>query len=102
MNFKTLLRNQSSYLVRLPVIAALLLLGLAAAYLDACADRTGADWHLLRAKVYMKQGEYASAAVLLQQEEKKKPEETVPLLEICFREMGDFQHAYYYACLQRK
>ena len=35
MNFKTLLRNQSSYLVRLPVIAALLLLGLAAAYLDA-------------------------------------------------------------------
>ena len=74
----------------------------AAAYLDACADRTGADWHLLRAKVYMKQGEYAAAAVLLQQEEKKKPEETVPLLEICFREMGDFQHAYYYACLQRK
>lgn len=48
----------------------------AAAYLDACADRTGADWHLLRAKVYMKQGEYAAAAVLLQQEEKKKPEET--------------------------
>ena len=74
----------------------------AAAYLDACADRTGADWHLLRAKVYMKQGEYAAAAVLLQQEEKKKPEETVPLLEICFRDMGDFQHAYYYACLQRK
>ena len=65
----------------------------AAAYLDACADRTGADWHLLRAKVYMKQGEYAAAAVLLQQEEKKKTEETVPLLEICFREMGDFQHA---------
>lgn len=74
----------------------------AAAYLDACADRTGADWHLLRAKVYMKQGEYASAAVLLQQEEREHPEEAVPLLEICFREMGDFQHAYYYACLQRK
>ena len=74
----------------------------AAAYLDACADRTGADWHLLRAKVYMKQGEYAAAAVLLQQEEKTKPEETVPLLEICFREMGDFQHASYYACVQRK
>lgn len=74
----------------------------AAAYLDACADRTGADWHLLRAKVYMRQGEYASAAVLLQQEEKEHPEEVIPLLEICFREMGDFQHAYYYACLQRK
>lgn len=74
----------------------------AAAYLDAAEDNTASRWRLLRARTHMAQGEYAAAAKLLQLEEKRKPEETVPLLEQCFRELGDFALAYHYACLQRR
>lgn len=74
----------------------------AAACLDACQNCTTSAWRLLRARTEMARGEYAAAAVLLQQEERRCPEEAVPLLEQCFREMGDFQMAYHYACLQRK
>lgn len=74
----------------------------AAAYLDACQDRTASPWRLLRARTYMAQREYTPAAQLLRQEEKRCPEEAIPLLEQCFRELGDFQQAYHYACLQRK
>ena len=74
----------------------------AAAYLDACEDCTAPRWRILRARIYMAQGEYAAAANLLQQEEKRCPEEAIPLLEQCFRELGNFQLAYHYACLQRK
>lgn len=73
----------------------------AADFLDAAEDHGSTQWHLLRARTLMAQGEYASAAKLLQLEEKKKPEEAAPLLEQCFRELGDFQQAYYYACMQR-
>ena len=59
-------------------------------------------WHLLRARTLMAQGEYSAAARLLQLEEKRSPDEAIPLLEQCFRELGDFQLAYHYACLQRK
>lgn len=74
----------------------------AADFLDAAGDRGNSRWRLLRARTLMAQGEYASAIKLLQLEEKKKPEEAIPLLEQCFRELGDFQQAYHYACLQRR
>lgn len=74
----------------------------AAAYLDAAQDRQSPRWHLLRARTLMAQGEYSAAARLLQLEEKRSPDEAIPLLEQCFRELGDFQLAYHYACLQRK
>ena len=74
----------------------------AAAYLDAAQDNTASRWRLLRARAFMAQGEYAAAAKLLQLEEKRCPMEAVPLLEQCFRELGDFQLAYHYACLQRR
>lgn len=74
----------------------------AADFLDAAEDHSGTQWHLLRARTLMAQGEYASAAKLLRLEEKKKPEEAIPLLEQCYREQGDFQQAYHYACLQRR
>ena len=73
----------------------------AAAYLDAAQDNTASRWRLLRARAFMAQGEYAAAARLLQLEEKRCPGETMPLLEQCFRELGDFQLAYHYACLGR-
>lgn len=74
----------------------------AAACLDACGDRSSFQWRLLRAKIHILQGEYAPAAELLKPEEKQHPDEVIPLMETCCREMGDFQQAYYYACLQRK
>ncbi len=74
----------------------------AADFLDAAQDHGAPRWHLLRARTLMAQGEYASATKLLQLEEKRNPQEAIPLLEQCFRELGDFQQAYYYACLQRR
>ena len=38
----------------------------------------------------------------LQAAETVYPEEAIPLLEICFRELGDYQKAYQYACKQRR
>ena len=70
----------------------------AAALLDA-AEEKDAQWHLLRGKVFMATGEYSQAAQCLERAEKP---EKLALLEICYREMGDFQKAYEYACLQRE
>lgn len=74
----------------------------AAAYLDACQNRTASRWRILRSRIYMAQGKYESAVELLQLEEQRCPEEAMPMLELCFRELGNFQQAYRYACLQRK
>lgn len=74
----------------------------AEALLEACEEQNSASWTLLRGKCAMAQGHYDQAKVYLLELEKTSPEEAVPLLEICFRELGDFQHAYQYACKQRK
>lgn len=74
----------------------------AAAFLDACQDREGPDWCLLRARIYLAQQEYAAAAKLLQRVEEAMPETAVPLLEQCFSALGDYRLAYHYACKQRK
>jgi hypothetical protein len=46
-------------------------------------------------------GCYAEAADYLLRVEDTWPGETARELEICFRELGDFQKAYEYACKQR-
>ncbi len=74
----------------------------AAAYLEACSDKTASDWRILRARTHMAKGEYKQASELLREEEQGNAQEAVPLLEQCYRELGDYQKAYYYACLQRK
>ena len=74
----------------------------AAALLDACQDREGADWCLLRARTYLAQQEYAAAAKLLQRVEEVMPETAAPLLEQCFSALGDYRLAYHYACKQRQ
>lgn len=69
--------------------------------LDAMEDRTDAGWYLLRGHVWLKQREYALAAECFHRAEEGLPGETAPLLERCYRELGDYKRAYEYALKQR-
>ena len=68
----------------------------------AAAEQKNAAWYLLQGKVLMLQKEYEQAVPTLEQAESEEPDCCAPLLEECFRELGDFQKAYEYACKQRK
>lgn len=57
-------------------------------------------WQLLMGRLELFQGNWAEAAKHLESAEKAYPQ-VVPLLETCFRELGDFKRAYEYACKQR-
>lgn len=73
----------------------------AAAYLNAAQDRDAPQWHLLRGSAYFSAGDFVRAAKHLLRAEADFPRQTLPRLETCFREMGDFKRAYEYACKQR-
>ena len=70
------------------------------ACLDA-ADQRPDRWHLLRGDALLLSGEYAQAADCLAPLEDRYPAQVLPRLEQCFRETGNFEKAYYYACKQR-
>ena len=55
-------------------------------------------WHILRGEVYMMRKLYRSAIDCFL----KAEEECTSRLERCYRELGNFERAYYYACKQRK
>ena len=74
----------------------------AAQILDAAEHRTQPVWCLLRGRAAMGAKEYAAAAEFLKQAEQAFPVQTIPLLESCFRELGDFRSAYDYACKARE
>ena len=69
--------------------------------LEAMENRTSSRWHLLRGKVSFQQQQWPDAAENLHRAEAEFPEECLPLLEACYRELNDFQKAYEYACKQR-
>ena len=69
--------------------------------LDA-VEIQNAPWHLLQGKVSAQLQMWEKAAVHLRQAEIEFPDDCFPLLEICYRELGDFQKAYEHACRQRK
>lgn len=73
----------------------------ACALLDSCEEKTDA-WQLLRARADMASGAYALARDRLHGIEPLHPNETAPLLELCARELGDYETAYFYACKQRE
>ena len=73
----------------------------ALALLDAAEDRTDLRWYLLRGQAKLMVKDYALAAECLQNAETNYPEQCIPLLEECFRELGDYKRAYEYACKQR-
>ena len=68
--------------------------------LDAMEKQT-ATCHLLQGKLAVRQKQWENAAGHLRHAETEFPEDSFPLLEICYRELGDFQKAYEYACRQR-
>ncbi len=69
----------------------------ALAFLD-CADSHPVKWYLLRGDALMQKKEYAQAAQCYSQ---VKNTQVYSRLEICYRELGDYEKAYYYACKQR-
>lgn len=73
--------------------------GRAAAYLRAAGDGGSPRWNLLMGRAAMGEARYGDAAAYLL---KAGEDRTVyGLLEVCFRELGDYQRAYEYACKQR-
>lgn len=69
--------------------------------LGASEDKTAPQWNLLRGEAFFALADYASAARCLERAEAAFPEATIAKLEICHRELGDFQKAYEYACKRR-
>ena len=70
----------------------------AAALLDS-ADRQDSSWQYLRAEVHFAQAQYEQAAAHYAQAAPSK--KVYARLEACYRELRDFEKAYYYACKQR-
>lgn len=73
----------------------------AAALLDACEDQESVRWNYLRGKAWLAEQNYEKASTCLLLAEPGYKIEIPPLLEICFREMGDYKRAYEYACKQK-
>ena len=69
--------------------------------LEAMEHRDAPKWHLLRGKVCLKEAQWEAASEHLTKAENAFPKEAYPLLETCWRELGDFRKAYEYACKQR-
>ena len=76
--------------------------GRAIALLAAAEDRESPLWHLRMGQALTQDRQYAQGAQQLSAAEETFPRETAQLLETCFRELGDFQKAYFYACKQRE
>jgi len=73
----------------------------ALALLNAAEDHTSSRWKLLQGRALMAEGQFSPAAKILKQLEAGWPEESLPLLEQCYRELGNYKKAYEYACKQR-
>lgn len=69
--------------------------------LEAAEDKTGPEWNLLRGEVHLARGQFTKAAVCFLRVEDVYPEECWPKLERCYRELGNYEKAYEYACKQK-
>lgn len=58
-------------------------------------------WNLLCGRALLLEMQYEQAVQCLKKAEQEYPEICWPLLETAFRELKDFQQAYFYACKQR-
>ena len=70
--------------------------------LEAMQRRDTPQWMLLRGEAYLAQSAYQNAVQCLRRAEEAFPEEVIPRLENCYRELGDYKQAYLYACKQKK
>ena len=69
--------------------------------LEAVEAQEDPEVQLLRGEILLTQGRYAQAAECFHGAESTYPSQTIPKLELCYRELGDFQKAYIYACKQK-
>lgn len=74
----------------------------AALLLDCVEERNTPLWSFLRGEAALRQKEYAYAADCFQKAEAAYPNESISKLEQCFRELGDYKMAYFYACKSRE
>ncbi len=58
-------------------------------------------WHLLLGQALLALQDYPAAAAQLHRAESQFPHRTSAALEICYRELEDYQKAYFYACRVR-
>lgn len=71
-------------------------------YLAAVEDRENDDWNLLCGNVYFARGDYQNALPHLQKAEHADPKGCLSAMEVCYREMGDYENAYRCACKLRE
>ena len=69
--------------------------------LEAAEDRDAAQWNFLRGELNLTWQKYAAAAECFRKAECEFPEKCAVRLERCYRELGDFRQAYFYACKRR-
>ena len=70
--------------------------------LEAAEDKTDQEWNLLRGQTHLARGQFTKAAVCFLRVEERYPEVCYPKLEQCYRELGNYEKAYEYACKQKK
>lgn len=73
----------------------------AAGLLECMEDRSTPRWNWLRGAAFLGEKQYEQAVAPLLAAESEFPQ-VLPLLEECFRELGDYRRAYEYACKQKK
>lgn len=69
--------------------------------LESMENRNSARWHLLRGRACLLQKAWSDAVMHLELAEADHPKTVCPMLETCYRELGNYQKAYEYACKQR-
>ena len=72
-----------------------------AAFLESCEKRDG-RWHFLRGQTFLEQKAFAQALSHFRQAEGVPEKKCLQRMEICCRELGDFQGAYECACRLRE
>ncbi len=65
------------------------------------SEKQDALWSLTMGEALLLQEQYAQAAQYFHQAEERYPHRTAQALEICYRELADYQEAYFYACRVR-
>ena len=70
--------------------------------LDSVENQTTPRWNYLRGEVYLARGQFTRAAVCFLKAEREFPRQCIPNLERCYRELGNYEKAYEYACKQKR
>lgn len=68
--------------------------------LDAAGTQDD-NWCLLRGRAAVALKDWTLAATVLTRAEERYPQQCIPLLEQCYRELEDYKQAYLYACKAR-